>query len=276
MSPKQIKARLAAIRKEQEVLTGMKTEDGKVVNQTDIPEGFWNEEKQTKFDVLSNEAKGLDQLMNAQQGLLQKAAREEHVQGGIETRADQRNVSLDEENNRSETIVNAFGNYFVHNALNGRPGYNGRAERELANIFARHEGFEERFVNLLEAGQDNRGGYAVPDEVAQRFAEVPSKPLGMNNAATVQMVTTLEDVDVPTVNLSSAEGQYRQENQPHVGDGYTFPSGDDDSAKQVARLATDPGSLPRRTIAIGNKKITQSLIVPTSTKRVGSSLAALG
>ena len=166
----------------------------------DFPEDKqWGDDEQNKYNDLVNKVERIDADIERKQKVVNLAA-EQHQKRVIDT-ANNQGISTDEAEFRVLAQKKAFQKW----AANGRDGLNEDERKLLAERMNSPR-------NAMSTGTGSEGGYLTQEEFASSLTEAMKAFGGMRSVSNVIQTETGSDMNFPTSDYTSEEGEIVGEN----------------------------------------------------------------
>lgn len=175
----------------------------------------WGNEHQSKYDGLVKEIDNLDGELDRHQKLLDLEAKSKQ---GIQDRADELRISLDEAENQINQEKVAYNAWM-------RGGMSALNEEQRSAIQARMNSPK----NAMSTSTGSEGGYLTANELAPGISEALLAYGGMREMATVVPTETGSTIPWPTANATAEQGEWLSENET---------AGDEDTGFGVRNIET--------------------------------------
>ena len=164
-----------------------RNENGVLVNGDDP----WSEDNQREYDALVREVRDIDDQIKRYEDMIDLIG-EQARDATIRADADRRGVSLDEAADKKLKFDAAFGKY-----LRVGMGAMDADERRILNAAQAQ----------FEVGSNDGGGYSVPDDLRGELLVKMKAFGGMREVSEVMSVSTGRQIEWPTTDPTSEEGE---------------------------------------------------------------------
>jgi len=172
----------------------------------------WDAEAQQKYDQLKASIEEIDGQISRQQEVLDIEASQI---AAVQADANSNGISVDEaahNRNQRNTALKLF-------LVNGMSALSEEQRQQVAQAAARFNGGVQ---NAMSTGTGSEGGYTTQNEFASQLVEALKTFGGMRQVANVITTETGTQMDFPTADATSEEGEIVGENASVTGGDTTF------------------------------------------------------
>lgn len=160
----------------------------------------WDTEAQTKYDAIVDKIERIDAKIEREQKILDIEASKI---AATRTAADRHNISEDEASHQGELNAQAFVAWM-------RGGVSALSDEQRRLLAQRTAGVQ----NAMSTGTGSEGGYTTTNEFVPQLIAAMKSYGGMREVATGITTGTGSQMDWPTANATSEEGEIVGENAP--------------------------------------------------------------